>query len=443
MVGLRWPYGVGGALAVLSATIYNWGASTFGCWISFSTRFHVILAFPLLLAPCFLLAYYGARYCHRCRLHCAYRFGWHQTSRQSKSLALQSRGSDKLVPLLSARDETSTDPGIDNHDVVSELDRDIQERLARTWVAGPLQATPSSEHAAKGGLLITEHDIQNQLRRRQFFKRSYVSFLAFFYSAGCNQALSIFDCEELQGELRLRAFAAIACYDEEWYRYMVVSVLALVVYGLGIPALILSLLKRANWGHHDAEVEKWFGVGLLQLKPNRRWWDVLSMVWRLVAVMVVLLPRAHGTRVGLLCAVLAVQSLALYKLRPSEAFLVYEELVLLCCTFTVSLCSLGFDQSPATDTDTTAALYAIAMLALIIMVCIIGLGVIRVALRQFGSRCWNSCCCRCLLPWRACRDWIVYLLVEPPPDSSASSENAPDDLDSGSRGAEKDADDSL
>ena len=346
LVGLQWPDGVQSTLTVLSATLYNLGAATFGCWISFSTRFHVVLGFPILLLLGLGIFYAIIRCCL-------------PRTRPITSALMKSSNGDAPVRAH------SSDVGLHSFGVHSLTRGSRSHHSTREGANGCCKLPDSMRDRRHASWLL---------------QRSYLSFLLFYYTVACSQALSIFDCVRIDGAPRLRAFVGIECYTAGWYQYLFQAIAALVVYGLGIPSFFLWRLRQARWGADDAAVRRWFGEAVLSLHPNRRWWDVFTSVWRLLTVMVVRLPQDNNVRVALLSVLVVLRGLLVFKLRPAiEAYENSEEYVLLACTLVVTVIAIAFDGQHDPSDSVRRLLYALAMMALITMM----LAILRATIRKW------------------------------------------------------------
>jgi len=353
-VGLKWPYGVKSSLSIISTAMYNLGAASFGCWLAYDLRFYLTLLFPVLLGCCFLIVYAVFvwpvnRERWRRELHAAF----------SESDAEEHEPVEGHTP---AADAKPSDPLLSSkHSETADLH-------------GRVNAAPSSRSLVCRRLCT--FDFFSKRSPQQviiLMKRSFVAFLVFYYPTVISEALAIFDCVLITDTYYVRSFVSIRCFQADWWHFLPWSISAFVFYGIGVPVLVLILLLRTRWGQDEQRVRDLFGESLLALKPKYRWWDLFSTLWRVGAVMVILLASSNDTRIGWLAGLIFGRAALTAFCKPSIAtFENREDYALLACTLIVTLCALGFGVDQHMRAGLEAFLYVLAMAAVWSMVIIIG-----------------------------------------------------------------------
>ena len=121
----------------------------------------------------------------------------------------------------------------------------------------------------------------------------FLSFLAFAYLYFAWQSLTIFDCVDLGGSQgrRLREDVSVECVvsDTRWRSYLVAAVFGILLYVIGIPMLLLLIIRRAT----STSCDILLGTAYTSLTPQRRWWLVGILLWKLLVVCTLRLLLTH------------------------------------------------------------------------------------------------------------------------------------------------------
>ncbi len=121
------------------------------------------------------------------------------------------------------------------------------------------------------------------MRRAKCVKLVFVA-LFLMYPGVSSRALGFFVCREIDGEWYLQADFTLNCYTSEYARYTALAVMMILVYTLGIPALIFGLLWRQRMRGRMHEVEVLLSLGFLYdaYTAEMWWWELLDSSYKLI-----------------------------------------------------------------------------------------------------------------------------------------------------------------
>jgi hypothetical protein len=183
-------------------------------------------------------------------------------------------------------------------------------------------------------------------------------------------SLSAFDCYDVGGESRLRANAAVLCGSSEWWKYGIPAICGVVVYMLGVPLLLLYVLRRPDAMRYLAR--------LSSFHPTTQWWLLAQEVWKLVVVLVLrLLLDYPDVQVSLFVVLLALRMAAVLWWWPhANALHNLEESALGLASTLVLFLGIGFYAGRSSLSKeggrTLFAFVALLLLlmALVVLVCV-------------------------------------------------------------------------
>ncbi|KNC50937.1 uncharacterized protein AMSG_12051 [Thecamonas trahens ATCC 50062] len=105
------------------------------------------------------------------------------------------------------------------------------------------------------------------------------------YIAAAHASLVLFDCTKLpNGTFVLDADMGVVCFESEWIELLPYGLFAVVVYVIGLPAILFTLLCRARHSLQTSEVRSRLGVLFLNFQPQFYLFEVLLLLKRLAVV---------------------------------------------------------------------------------------------------------------------------------------------------------------
>ena len=116
--------------------------------------------------------------------------------------------------------------------------------------------------------------------RKSIFINSFLMFLTFMYTFLTSLGLEAFICNDIGGVRVMRKAPWLDCYDSEWNERLPVHIIALLLYGLGIPCVIALWLKKSNNKNRlqeDMDFRRRYGCLFKGFKADCYWWDVFAM----------------------------------------------------------------------------------------------------------------------------------------------------------------------
>jgi hypothetical protein len=102
------------------------------------------------------------------------------------------------------------------------------------------------------------------------------------YPAVSSKVLRLYICKNFDGVDRLLADVRVECYTSQWYQYAIPSSCLILVYPLGIPLLIWSLLRTNRKHLDDPRVQLQLGFLYAGYKEKVWYWDVVDSLHKLV-----------------------------------------------------------------------------------------------------------------------------------------------------------------
>ena len=119
-------------------------------------------------------------------------------------------------------------------------------------------------------ILLKNSEITDRKRfKRQLWK--VVCFLMFLIYPGVSSVvLRYFVCKEVEGEFFLVADFRLKCFQSTWWKYFAWSNLMVIVYPLGIPAFLFSMLYK--YRHRLSESGIRSQIGFLYAGFHRDVW---------------------------------------------------------------------------------------------------------------------------------------------------------------------------
>jgi len=208
-----------------------------------------------------------------------------------------------------------------------------------------------------------------------------MSFLLFAYVILAVQSLTMFDCVELSGRLSLRAFVQIECFEAEWYRYLFTSILGILLYTIGIPALLYYELVKHQFGAGPRAVDV-LGYQVMSYREGYRWWDLVILAWRLFVLVILRLmgsvPIAQLVLfLTLLCGRIILQRVCNPYVKPLNN---RHDTTLMTLTLVVAVSGVTFfaGGEQAMGAPVTKLLLAICFVGISGMFLVIGLAMVTV-----------------------------------------------------------------
>jgi len=197
--------------------------------------------------------------------------------------------------------------------------------------------------------------------------RTFLSFLSFSYTFLAWEPISIFDCVNINGKPRLRDFVRVECYSGEWNSYLFTAILGMLLYPLGIVALIYWTLRRWDYGDKPGAAAM-LGSQVMAYRTGYRWWELVGLLWKLCMVLVLRLLLEYPTAQVVLFLLLLTARIVVQRLvQPFASPLNNRhETWLMGLTFAVMCIGVIFYAgNDSISTDGVRTLYVFAMLLIV------------------------------------------------------------------------------
>lgn len=154
-------------------------------------------------------------------------------------------------------------------------------------------------------VVMDRRDLSDDASRR-VAKRIYrtkvlqiILFLMFLvYPTVSQQALSFFDCREIEGIWYLNSDMSLNCFDEVWWSHFLSVIFIVVLYPIGIPLILFLLLFHNRRELNQARTQARIGILYLNYDRNRWFWEVLDMLYKLCMINLIFVPLQNRFMVG-------------------------------------------------------------------------------------------------------------------------------------------------
>jgi len=145
------------------------------------------------------------------------------------------------------------------------------------------------------------------------FIYGYVFVISLSYTFLASTASQPFNCiAQPNGTSVLRHASSVTCYDDEWNRNIYLSVLAIIIYTLGIPATFVTVLyvnSRRGVLETPAFLRR-FGFLTIPYRQNLYFWELINMSRKCLIVIIV--DFLHGQNLKFVQVNVALATLFVY-----------------------------------------------------------------------------------------------------------------------------------
>ena len=145
--------------------------------------------------------------------------------------------------------------------------------------------------------------------------RSSMTILLFMYMPLTQSILEYYDCVTMDdGSSRLERARHQECYKGDHMAYLPLAVISLIVFVIGIPALLAAILmKKVKETAVHLDVIEMFGNLYVKYRPALFWWELVVMTRKVLIVTLVVLLTTHGAilYVSILAVCVVYSSIAL------------------------------------------------------------------------------------------------------------------------------------
>jgi len=209
-------------------------------------------------------------------------------------------------------------------------------------------------------------DDAQRRQRTQWIQKTYrlaLFTLFLLYPGVSSSVLTMFSCEEVNGTHYMLSNFNVTCMDEQWYRYLPMGLIALVVYPIGIPLCVWCLLYIYRRRLRDPSVSTSMGFLYEAFNEDMWWFELVDMFNKLFLTSLLLFfPASMRMAAG---AVMSLLYLMVILLRRPYIRALDERMHL--CAYTEVLCfflagSVLAKNPVEGDTMADAALSAVLIL---------------------------------------------------------------------------------
>ncbi|KAJ3431555.1 insulin-like growth factor binding proteinn-terminal [Anaeramoeba flamelloides] len=150
------------------------------------------------------------------------------------------------------------------------------------------------------------------------FINSYTLLLSFLYLILSLKSLDFFRCEKIfDGTWRLKSSPNVICYGSWWLKHLIWVLFFGILYIIGIPVLLITLLIRYSKKLDEKKFDELFG--LISYRYSKTWffWEIIVMMRKLFMVVFRVFLDDKPTVQVILCIIVLVVALLLQaRFRP-------------------------------------------------------------------------------------------------------------------------------
>jgi hypothetical protein len=227
-----------------------------------------------------------------------------------------------------------------------------------------------------GDLIADVRELLNDARIRQRTWKIIMLTAFLIYPSVCSMITSFFMCRDIEGVSYLKADLKIVCHDEDWQSHLPFVVTMIIIYPIGVPALMAYKIFRIR-NHLDAPNNK-LELGFLYeaYGPGMYWFELVEMLYKLAMTSAVgFFPDQMQVPFAMFILMIYI-CLALFKTAFNRAS--DDLLQIFCITEVYLLLSAGFlimlaDSVNGLDdlTDTVLSVFLIICSCLVMLVVLI------------------------------------------------------------------------
>ena len=108
--------------------------------------------------------------------------------------------------------------------------------------------------------------------------------------------LDVLDCRDIDGTKRLITDYQVRCDTDPQYQILAyyVAVPCIIIWGLGIPATVLTMMSKSSDRMSTTEVRQKFGFLYNGYKRNNYYWEIVIMYRKILCIVIAVLLRNAG-----------------------------------------------------------------------------------------------------------------------------------------------------
>ena len=140
--------------------------------------------------------------------------------------------------------------------------------------------------------------LRRQKKLDELFTRfiaSIVLLLFLVHPSITGSMIDMFNCSEFDGELRLLVDLQVVCFEgTHWYIAYLLALPCILVWGIGIPATVLAMMRKEKDRFDTVAVKQRFGFLYNGYKRHNYFWEIIIMYRKIICIFIAVFLNRIG-----------------------------------------------------------------------------------------------------------------------------------------------------